>query len=163
MSRLEVPPSVALVQMMTGYWISQSIYVAAKLNIADQLRNGPKTSEDLAAICVADAASLYRLLRGLASVGVFTETAPHLFGLTPTAELLCTDRSDSMRALALMYGEEQYQAWGNALSSIQTGAPAFEQLFGTSYFRYLAGHPESATTFNAAMTGWSTQVSECSC
>jgi hypothetical protein len=80
------------------------------------------------------------------------------FALTPAAEFLRTDHPGSMRALALMYAEEQYQAWGNALSSIQTGAPAFDCLFGASYFQYLAEHPESAATFDAAMTGYSAEV-----
>jgi hypothetical protein len=71
-STSELPPPVTLVQMMTGYLISQSIYVA-KLGIADLLRDGPRTSEGLAAACQAHAGSLYRLMRGLASVGVFTE------------------------------------------------------------------------------------------
>jgi hypothetical protein len=74
------------------------------------------------------------------------------------AEWLRTDHPGSMRALAIMYGEEQYRAWGDVLSSIQTGAPAFEQLFGVSYFQYLADHPEAAATFNAAMTAYSAQV-----
>ncbi len=158
MSAPELPPPVRLVQMMTGYWISQSIYVAAKLGIADHLMDGPRTSEELAAACQAHAPSLYRLLRGLASVGVFTEVDAGRFALTPTAEWLRTDHPDSMRALAIMYGEEQYQAWGGLLASIQTGAPAFDRRFGASYFHYLAEHPEPAATFNAAMTGWSAQV-----
>ncbi len=158
MSATELPPPVRLVQMMTGYWISQSVYVTAKLGIADQLTDGPRTSEELAAACQAHAPSLYRLLRGLASVGTFTEVDVGRFALTPTAELLRTDHPDSMRALAIMYGEEQYQAWGDALVSIQTGTPAFDRRFGASYFHYLAAHPEAAATFNTAMTGWSAQV-----
>jgi hypothetical protein len=97
-------------------------------------------------------------MRGFASVGVFTEIAGRRFALTPTADLLRTDHPNSMRALAMMYGEEQYRPWGKALSSIQTGGAAFDRLFGMSYFQYLADHPKSAATFNAAMTGWSAQV-----
>ncbi|MBA3868619.1 MAG: methyltransferase [Anaerolineae bacterium] len=158
MNVIELPPQVALVQMMTGYWISQSVYVAAKLGIADLLRDGPRTSEEIAAACQAHPASLYRLLRALASVGVFAEVDSTRFGLTPTADLLRSDNPGSMRALAIMYGEEQYRAWGDALWSIQTGSPAFDRLFGASYFQYLADHPESGATFNTAMTGWSAQV-----
>ena len=154
----ELPPPAKLLHMMIGYWISQSVYVAAKLGIADLLRDGPRTSEELAAACQAHAAALYRLLRTLASLGVFTEVDARRFALTPLAEWLRTDHPGSMRALAIMYGEEQYRAWGHVLSSIQTGAPAFEQRFGVSYFQYLADHPESAATFNAAMTGYAAQV-----
>ena len=70
------PPPVALLQMMTGYWVSQAIYVAAKLGVADLLADGPVGCEDLAAATNSHAPSLYRVLRALASVGVFTEAAP---------------------------------------------------------------------------------------
>jgi hypothetical protein len=63
-----------------------------------------------------------------------------------------------MRALAIMYGEEQYRAWGSALHSIRTGETAFDAQFGMSYFNYLAQHPESDRIFNQAMTGWTTQL-----
>jgi hypothetical protein len=63
-----------------------------------------------------------------------------------------------MRALAIMYAEEQYRAWGDLLHSVRTGAPAFPRQFGTDYFAYLAAHPEADRVFNAAMTGWTTQL-----
>jgi SAM-dependent methyltransferase len=146
--------------MMTGYWISQSIYIAAKLGIADLLRDGPKACEELASATQTDAPSLYRLLRALASVGVFSETDYGIFALTLPAALLQTDAPNSMRALAIMYCEEQYQAWGDMLKSVQTGKISFDQVFGMSYFPYLAQHPEADETFNQAMNGWSAQVSQ---
>jgi SAM-dependent methyltransferase len=63
-----------------------------------------------------------------------------------------------MRALAIMYCEEQYRAWGDMLRSVATGDPAFDRVFGMSYFPYLAQHPEANETFNRAMTGWSAQL-----
>ena len=151
------PPPVTLLQMMTGYWVSQALHVAAKLGVADLLADGPRPVEDLAAATQTDAASLRRVLRALASVGVFTEANPGAFALTPLAALLRTGTPDSMRALAIMYAEEQYRAWGDILHSVQTGETAFEQQFGTSYFAYLAQHPEADRVFNEAMTGWTTQ------
>ena len=152
------PPPVALLQMMTGYWVSQALYVAAKLGVADRLADGPVSCADLAAATGADAPSLYRVLRALASVGVFTETAPGTFALTPLADLLRGDAPGSMRALAIMYAEEQYRAWGDLLHSVRTGRPAFPHQFGTDYFAYLARHSEADRVFNAAMTGWTTQL-----
>ena len=152
-----VPPPAILFQMMTGYWISQALYVAAKLGVADLLADGPQPVEELATATQTDARSLRRLLRALASVGVFTEASPGAFALTPLAALLRTGTPDSMRALALMYAEEQYRAWGNILHSMQTGQPAFEQQFGTSYFAYLAQHPAADRVFNEAMTSVTTQ------
>jgi hypothetical protein len=144
--------------MMTGYWISQAVYVAAKLGVADHLLDGAQTVETLAAATHAHASSLYRVLRALASVGVFTEVLPHTFALTPLASLLRTDTPDSMRALAIMYAEEQYRAWGNVMHSVRSGEPAFEEHFGMSYFAYLGQNPESDRIFNQAMTGYTHAV-----
>jgi hypothetical protein len=118
-----VPLPAALLQMITGYWVSQALYVAAKLGVADLLVDGPQPVEHLAAATQAHAASLRRVLRALASVGVFTETSPGGYALTPLAALLRTGTPGSMRALAIMYAEEQYRAWGNALHSVRTGGP----------------------------------------
>lgn len=153
-----VPPHLALIQMMTGYWVSQSVYIAAKLALADLLEGGPKHYEELAAATHTHAPSLFRVLRALASVGVFSEGEPGCFALTPIAALLRTNAPNSMRALGIMYCEEQYQAWGDMLQSVQTGNTAFDRVFETSYFTYLAQHPQSNETFNQAMTGWSAQV-----
>lgn len=107
-----VPPQVAIMQMATGYWVSQSIYAAAKLGIADLLKDGPKSYDELATATAVKARPLYRLLRGLASVGVFSETEPGYFTLTPLAACLQTDITGSMRAVVTILGEEEYQAWG---------------------------------------------------
>jgi SAM-dependent methyltransferase len=98
------------------------------------------------------------LLRGLASAGIFQEVDGKRFALTSAAELLRSDVPGSMRALARMYGGEQYQAWGQALYSVQTGQPAFNHLYGSSYFDYFARTPDAAAIFDEAMTSWATQV-----
>jgi hypothetical protein len=151
-----VPLPATLLQMMTGYWVSQALSVAAKLGVADLLADGPRTVDDLAAATQTDAPPLRRVLRALASVGVFTEASPTTVALTPLVALLRTGTPDSMRALAIMYAEEQYRAWGDVLHSVKTGEPAFEKHFGTSYFAYLAQHPEADRVFNQAMTGYTT-------
>jgi hypothetical protein len=152
------PPSTTLLQMMTGYWVSQALYVAAKLGIADLLADGPVDCEDLAASTDSHAPSLQRVLRALASVGVFTEVSPGAFALTPLGELLRTETPGSMRALAIMYAEEQYRAWGELVHSVRTGEMAFDHQFGMGYFEYLAQHPEADRVFNEAMTGWTHQL-----
>ena len=152
------PPRATLLQMMTGYWVSQALYVAAKLGIADLLADGPVDCEDLAAATNTHAPSLQRVLRALASVGVFTEVSPGSFALTPLAELLRTETPGSMSALAIMYAEEQYRAWGEMLHSVRTGEMAFDHQFGMGYFEYLAQHPEADRVFNEAMTGWTQQL-----
>jgi hypothetical protein len=140
-------------QMITGYWISQAIYAAAKFGIADLLEDGPRTAEELASATSTNPGALYRLLRALASVGVFSEGPPRHFSLTPLAEPLQSNVPGSKRALALMSGDEQFRAWSEIAYSIQTGKTAFNKVFGKPIFDYLSEHPDKARIFDAAMVG----------
>ncbi len=142
-----------LSRLISGYWYTQAVYVAARLSLADLLRDGPQSAEDLAAAAGAHAPSLYRLLRALAGLGIFAEDEQRRFRLTPLAECLRSDVPDSLRALALLRGQWQYQAWGELLSSIQTGRPAFEKVHGRPLFDFLAHNPEAGQVFDEAMTG----------
>lgn len=140
-------------KMITGYWISQAIYAAAKLDVAGHLKNGDKTVDELAADTGTNSDALYRLLRALASVGVFSESKHRSFSLTALAELLRDDVPGSKRALALMSGDEQFAAWTEIEHSIRTGEKAFDKVFGQPIFDYLGEHPEKAKIFDAAMVG----------
>nr|WP_202978865.1 methyltransferase [Halomicronema hongdechloris] len=144
-----------LTQMATGHWLAQSIYVAAKLGLADYLTDGPQAYQALATATTSHAPSLYRLLRALASVGIFVEQDPGEFALTPLAYYLRSDVPDSLRAMALMNGEEHYQAWGNLLHSIQTGESAFTSMYGMPVFQYLGQTPAAAAVFDQAMISYS--------
>lgn len=142
--------------MVCAYWFSQAIYCAAKLGLADLLKDGSKSAAELASLTSVHVQSLYRVLRMLASIGVFAETKDGQFELTPLAECLQTDHPKSMRALAIMMGEDwQWQPWGKLLHSVKTGEPAFDQVFGANCFRYFAENREAATIFNEAMSGLS--------
>ena len=155
-----LPAPVALLQMLTGYWVSKALSVAAELGVADHLEDGPRAVTELAAECGAEPAALYRLLRALASVGVFSEEDGDRFGLTPLAEPLRSDVPGSMRALARMYGSEQFQAWAGLEESVRTGKPSFDQVFGTTVWDYFENNPETSAVFNDAMTGWTAQLAD---
>lgn len=154
----QVPPPVALSQLVTGCFASQSIYVAAKLGIADLLKDGAKSCDDLAQSTGAHSRSLYRLMRVLASVGVFAEIADNRFTLTPVGELLRTDLPGSLHAVAVLFGEEFYRACGNLYYSVMTGKTAFDHIYKMGYFQYLSQDAEAGETFNQAMTQLTTQV-----
>ena len=139
--------------MITGYWISQAIYAAAKFGIADHLKIGPRSVDELAEATSTNADALYRLLRALASKGIFAEGEPRQFSLTPLAEPLQSDVPGSKRALALMSGDEQFHAWAEIEYSIQTGKIAFEKVYGKPIFDYLGENPDKARIFDAAMVG----------
>jgi ubiquinone/menaquinone biosynthesis C-methylase UbiE len=147
-------------RMITGYWLSQAIYAAAHFNIADLLAAGidagstlPRSIDELAQQSSTHPEALYRLLRALASVGIFAEGPPRSFSLTPLAEPLRSDVPESKRALALMSGDEQFQAWSEIIYSIQTGRKAFDKVFGQPIFDYLGEHLDKAQIFDAAMVG----------
>ena len=148
-----VPPAVELRLMITGYWISQSIYVAAKLGIADLLKDGPKSSDQLAKSAGAHPDALHRVLRALASVGIFAENQEGHFELTPLAAALQTGVPGSLRDWAVMMGEEWvWRPWGELLYSVRTGETAFEHVFGMGHFDYLSRNPEAGETHNKGMT-----------
>jgi hypothetical protein len=147
----ECSSPTALFQMATGYWVSQAIYVAAKLGIADLLKDGPQSCAALAAATRADAPSLFRLMRALASVGVFSHVRGDCFALSRLAESLQTDTPASLRAMVITIGEIHYQACGNLLHSVRTGSPAFNHVFGASLFDYLRQNVDAADAFHQGM------------
>jgi hypothetical protein len=151
----EPQPAQQLVQMIIGSWVSRAIYVAAKLRVADHLRDGPRAAGELAAAAGVAPRPLYRLLRALAGVGVFARDADGRFRLSPLAEPLREGGPESLRALAVTVGEEQDRCWDDLVETVRTGEPAFERFYGQPLFAYLGKHPEQARTFDAAMTGFS--------
>lgn len=148
----DAPPDV-IRRLLSGYWIAQAVSVAAQLGLADLVKNGPRAVPDLAKATGTHTRSLHRLLRTLASEGVFAEDAQGRFGLTPLAECLRSDRPGSQYSVALMMGDEHYRAWADLLYSVQTGRPAFDRIFGQPIFNYLAANPRAARVFDDAMTG----------
>lgn len=145
-------PSSALLDMIAGARVSQAIYVAAQLGIADLLSTDPLSAEDLAARCNANAPSLRRVLRALASLGVFEEDARGRFGLTPIAESLRSDAPGSLRSMALFFGDAfWWEVMGDLLHTVQTGEPAIPHLHGVDMWEYLASHPHDEAVFNDVM------------
>jgi hypothetical protein len=129
--------------------VTQLIYVAAKLGITDQLKEGPKRLDELASTAAVDPTALYRVLRALASHSIFAETGDCSFALTPQAQLLREDVPGPLRAWAMLQGEESlWKPWGALLACVKTGETAFHRVFGMGHWEYLAVHPDTAETFN---------------
>ena len=150
------PP--ALFEMATSYWISQTVYVAAALGVADVLVQGPKSCRDIATETGADQKSLYRLLRALCTIGLVRTAGADQFTLAARGRPLVSGVPGSLRAMVLTLGDMHYAAWGHLLESVRTGRPAFQTAFGAPLFKYLGGDLEAGNTFNAAMTDFSTLV-----
>lgn len=138
--------------LIHGYWKSQAVYVAAKLRIADLLTEGPRTTKELAEETGAHDRSLYRVLRALASIGIFTEEDDGRFSMTPLAELLRSDVPGSKWAMAVMMGEEHFHVWGDLIFTVETGLTAFDRIYGMPIFEFLSDSPEKGRIFDQAMT-----------
>lgn len=149
-----LPPQFAMLQMITGFWLSRTIYVAAKLGLADLVKDGPKTADELARSTGAHAPSLYRVMRALASAGIFVEDDQKRFAQTPLSDTLRSDALGSLRWMAMAeLGQEHFPAWGNLMHSVKTGEIAFDNLFKQNAWDYYAQNPEDASNFNQAMKG----------
>jgi hypothetical protein len=145
-------PAEAIIGLVAGAWLSQALYVAAKAEIADHLTAGPRSVETLANDTNLHARALHRVLRALASAGIFTETTPGVFGNTTLSELLRTDTPDSFRSYVLMMTSPAlWQSWIALDYSVRTERPAFQHVHGEPMFEYLSTRPELAQTFDAAM------------
>ena len=156
----EIPPPLQMMRVLSGFWISRCVYVAAKLGIADLLKDGPKTAEELAVASGAHAPSLFRVLRALAAVNVLTQPEENKFGNTPMSETLI-EGPGSMRWFAMTeLGEEHYPAWGELMHSVCTGEIAFDKAFGEPVWKFFAKNPENARIFNNAMSGMTAQAEE---
>jgi hypothetical protein len=153
------PPPARLLDLTIGGWVSQALSVAADLRVADELASGPRPVGQLATAVGADAPSLYRLLRALATVDVFEELSGRRFALTALGELLRSDVPGSMRSWAILVGRPFHQhAWNQFVDSVQTGEPAFDRAYGRTPWDYFRDHPEDGELMNAAMTAISSQL-----
>ena len=145
-----------LLRLINGYWVSQAISVAASLRLADLLKDGPRTSEDLAQATGTHARSLYRLLRALAAARVFEEHPDRRFALAPMGECLRSDLANSRRAWAELIGRPYVrQSWSALEDTVRTGETAFRRLYGTGIWDWRSEKPEERAIFDAAMTGLS--------
>jgi hypothetical protein len=141
-----------MMRLITGYWLSQAVGVVAKLGVADYLGNGPTTCDELARSVGADSPTLFRVLRLLSSVGVFTQVAPRSFGLTALGETLRSDAPGSVRNFAIAEtAPGHWQPWGRLEESVRTSKPASHAALGMEIFEWYAQNPDEAGFFNAAM------------
>jgi SAM-dependent methyltransferase len=144
--------TVAMFRLITGFWVSQTVGVAAALGIADQFEGEPRDGDDLARAVGVDPDALQRLLRMLASLGVFAEVAPGTFRQTPLSETLRSGGPGSLRAYAMMQcAPGRWLPWGRLLDCIRSGRPMAREALGMEHFTYYAQHPDEAEFFNAGM------------
>ena len=152
-NQIPIPPAFELFKLATGYMSSQAIYVAAKLGIADLLKNGSKNVDEIAHSINVNKNSLYRLLRVLASIGIFVEVEERVFDLTEKGSMLRSDIPLSLRPQIMLMGDKAWwYPWGNLLESVVSGEEVFDKIFNKTYMEYLENNPETLKIFNDCMT-----------
>ena len=149
-------PGEVIMQLGTGFMATAALYAATKLGIPDILKSGPKPTSEIARACDGNEDAVYRVMRALASAGIFTEVAPRTFALMPEGELLLSDRPDSQRSMVLWLGNKMhFDTYPELTYAMQTGNTVTEKVYGESCFGYFEKNPEVSKVFNEAMTGFS--------
>lgn len=155
----ELSPLLTLTRLLSQHWKWEAIHVAARLRIAEALADDSRTVDELAEITGTHPASLHRLLRALACIGLFAELDGSRFVNTELSQLLCPDIPGSFSGIAQVDRELMLRPWGELLHSVQTGEPGFDKAFGMPMWRYFAECNKGAgALFNEGMASFSTAV-----
>jgi predicted O-methyltransferase YrrM len=142
-----------LLDLITGKWRSQAVCAAAELGIADILKDGPRSTLEIARAIDASEDAVYRLLRALASVGLFSSLPGRSFALTSLGRYLQSDVSGSLRGFARLAGHDvTWRPWGQLAYCIKSGNPGVDHVFGVGIFDYMKDHPDVAAVLNDGMT-----------
>jgi hypothetical protein len=148
-------------RLVNGFRVSQAIHVAVVLGLSDLLAVGPRSAAELAEQTGCDPRSLYRLLRALATVGVYEELDGQVFRCAPMGDALRSDASEPVAGHAAFVGRPyHWQAWTELLHSVRTGENAFRSIHGRDVWEYRLEHPEESAIFDSAMTSQSQFVAE---
>lgn len=158
---MDESPQQQIVRVMHGYIGSAALYTATQLGVADHLTAGARDVAELAALCGVQEDGLYRVLRLLASLGIFAELPSRHFSLTPSAQLLRKDQPGSLQGIvAFLPDPMHFRVYANLLPSLSGRVPAVELTLGQPVFEYLAKHPQYSEIFNAAMTSLSASAAQ---
>jgi hypothetical protein len=149
---------IAVLRLAQGYQVSQALYVAAELGVADALVGGPLAVDHLADAVDARSGELRRVLRALIAAGVFTELDDGRIDLNDAGRELLSDAPGRTRDVVVNFGQEMYRAFGELLHTVRTGETAFDVVYGQPLFEYYASHPEAEASGSARMTARSLPV-----
>jgi O-methyltransferase/methyltransferase family protein len=154
-------PGIALSELAQGAWVTQALYAAAKLGIADQLSDGSLSADEVAERVGSHPDATFRLMRALASFAVLKQRGDGRFALTALGRALRSDQPGSVAPTVLLIGSlGHWEHWAHLTDSVRTGEPAVNELRGMPFFDYLAANPAQAAVFNNAMSAGTTRATE---
>ena len=149
---MELPPPIQMLQMIMGSWVAQAVGTTARLGIADHIAAGTRTAEEIAKRAEANPDAVFRMMRALASIGVFTMSGNE-FGLTPVGETLRSDVPGSVRWFAIAETDRaHWQTWGMFPRAVKEGRKMSSEALGMEVWDYYREHPDDAEAFSRAMT-----------
>jgi O-methyltransferase domain len=155
------PPTAVLMQLLFGKQIAYSLAAVARLGVADHMSHQFSSVDELAGKVAAHPPALFRVMRMLASVGVFEEAPGQRFALTSVGELLKSQAPGSLRYPAMFFGDEwSKRAYQYIVDCVRTGGDGVTQAYGKHAFDFLAERPDQAETFHRAMSSLSAIDSE---
>ena len=147
--------AMKLMEMISGYWVTQILRTVAELSLADHVAAGVATAEEIAGRERSEPKATYRLLRAAASLGLFSDAGDGRFGVTPMGNLLRKGAPGSFREMAVLQGSPlHWQSWGALPDAVRKGSTQAQAALGLeegeTQFDYLDRHPEEAAFFAAA-------------
>src|SRR6267143_6996344 len=150
-----------MMQMLTGFFVTQIASAVATYSIADHLAREPATAEQIAKAEGIDSAATFRLLRACASLGLVTCEDGLTFGATPLLGTLRTNVPGSLHSLAIAWSAPgHWLPWGRFLDAMRTGQPQTVPALGAPIFDYYAKQPEEGAAFTNAMHGFTSGVAQ---
>jgi hypothetical protein len=153
------PPPAQMMGLITGYWRSQAVGAAARLGLADKLSDGSRSADALAQAVGSHPEATFRLLRALASFGVFEQTGPREFQLNALGQTLRANAPGSMRDMAIAQSSAgHWLPWGQLVEAVKTGKPSTVKTLGAEIFDWYAAHPDEAAVFSGAMSNLAASV-----
>src|SRR5262249_37947705 len=139
-------PQEQIFSIVLGFWQARALAVATELGLPDLLADGPLHIDELTRRTKTNASALFRLLRALESIGIFTQTSPRVFGNTPTSECLRRDVPGSQWASvlhSLSKGNGPFEAWEELEYAVKTGEPSLDKIYGYDFWELLRRNPDA--------------------
>lgn len=152
----DVDPGHVVIDLAFGYVLSGALNCAAKLGISDHLKEGPLSSAELSKKLGVDELSLYRVLRTLASVGMYREDSERRFHLLPPGQTICSSERNSLRDAVLMVTQDIFwKPLGELDEVVASGENGMMRIFGAPFFDYFQKNAEAGATFHRGMSSLS--------
>ena len=154
MTNTKLTPAAQMLSLFLSFWQGRAVATATELGVSDLLINGPLPVDELARRTKTNASALFRLLRALESIGIFTQVSPRVFGNSVTSECLRRDASDSVWSQVvhgLSQGNFAYDGWNELRYALTTEQSPAEKLYGCDYWEHLRRNPVAHAATNGAM------------